>query len=59
MVNYIANFGNEYVWHCHILAHEENDMMRPLVMFGMAPSGVGYDAFVGLMRTSDRKITVS
>ena len=20
--------GN-YVWHCHILEHEENDMMRP------------------------------
>jgi spore coat protein A len=21
---------NEYVWHCHILEHEEHDMMRPL-----------------------------
>jgi FtsP/CotA-like multicopper oxidase with cupredoxin domain len=21
-----------YVWHCHILEHEENDMMRPLVV---------------------------
>ena len=21
-----------YVWHCHILEHEENDMMRPLLM---------------------------
>jgi fibronectin type 3 domain-containing protein len=21
----------EYVWHCHILGHEENDLMRPLV----------------------------
>ena len=26
-----TNFGWEYVWHCHILGHEENDMMRPLV----------------------------
>ncbi len=25
--------GNEYVWHCHILEHEEHDMMRPLVVF--------------------------
>jgi spore coat protein A, manganese oxidase len=24
--------GNEYVWHCHILEHEEHDMMRPLVV---------------------------
>ena len=26
--------GNEYVWHCHILEHEEHDMMRPLVING-------------------------
>ena len=25
--------GNEYVWHCHILEHEEHDMMRPLAVF--------------------------
>jgi spore coat protein A len=27
----IANFDKEglYVWHCHILSHEEHDMMRP------------------------------
>jgi spore coat protein A, manganese oxidase len=25
---------NEYVWHCHILEHEEHDMMRPLVVIG-------------------------
>lgn len=24
--------GNEYVCHCHILEHEEHDMMRPLVV---------------------------
>jgi FtsP/CotA-like multicopper oxidase with cupredoxin domain len=29
--NTIANFGHEYVWHCHILSHEENDMMRAIV----------------------------
>jgi len=23
--------GHEYVWHCHILEHEEHDMMHPLV----------------------------
>ena len=25
--------GAEYVWHCHILEHEEHDMMRALVVF--------------------------
>jgi spore coat protein A len=25
--------GHEYVWHCHILEHEEHDMMRPLVVY--------------------------
>jgi hypothetical protein len=29
--NVMANFGFEYVWHCHILSHEENDMMRSIV----------------------------
>jgi FtsP/CotA-like multicopper oxidase with cupredoxin domain len=24
------NFGWEYVWHCHILGHEENDFMRAI-----------------------------
>ena len=24
--------ASEYVWHCHILEHEEHDMMRPLVV---------------------------
>jgi spore coat protein A len=30
----IATFDKpgEYVWHCHILSHEEHDMMRPLTV---------------------------
>ncbi|HEX8926221.1 MAG TPA: choice-of-anchor D domain-containing protein, partial [Terriglobales bacterium] len=35
-VNLKTNFGKEYVWHCHLLGHEENDMMRPIV-FQVAP----------------------
>jgi hypothetical protein len=34
--NVIADFGHEYVWHCHLLGHEENDMMRPLVVNALA-----------------------
>ncbi len=30
IVNLWTNFGWEYVWHCHILSHEEMDMMRPI-----------------------------
>ena len=30
ITNDIVNFGCEYVWHCHILGHEEMDMMRPM-----------------------------
>ncbi len=30
--NRMENFGHEYTWHCHILSHEENDMMRPIVL---------------------------
>jgi len=29
-VNQLVNYGWEYVWHCHILSHEEMDMMRPV-----------------------------
>ena len=29
--NKLTSFDNEYVWHCHILGHEENDFMRPFI----------------------------
>jgi len=32
VTNQLTNFGWEYVWHCHILSHEEMDMMRPIVL---------------------------
>jgi FtsP/CotA-like multicopper oxidase with cupredoxin domain len=43
--NDVINFGWEYVWHCHLLGHEENDMMRPVVFnvataVPAAPSGL-------------------
>jgi hypothetical protein len=36
IINHFINFGWEYVWHCHILSHEEMDMMRAQVV-GVAP----------------------
>jgi FtsP/CotA-like multicopper oxidase with cupredoxin domain len=32
VTNELFDFGWEYVWHCHILSHEEMDMMRPIVL---------------------------
>jgi hypothetical protein len=32
IINSIVSFGWEYVFHCHILSHEEMDMMRPMVV---------------------------
>ncbi|WHI53319.1 multicopper oxidase domain-containing protein [Microbulbifer sp. MLAF003] len=26
--------NGEYVWHCHLLSHEDYDMMRPMKMYG-------------------------
>ncbi|TCZ50779.1 multicopper oxidase family protein [Roseicella aquatilis] len=41
-VSIIASFDRpgEYVWHCHILSHEDNEMMRPFVVQG-GPSRAG------------------
>jgi FtsP/CotA-like multicopper oxidase with cupredoxin domain len=30
VTNHMVNYGWEYVWHCHILSHEEMDMMHSL-----------------------------
>jgi hypothetical protein len=42
ILNHTVNFGWEYVWHCHILSHEEMDFMHSLVFAvpPMAPTGL-------------------
>jgi len=42
IVNQLVNFGWEYVYHCHILSHEEMDMMRPvtLALPPIVPDGI-------------------
>lgn|GEM_PF-2670560 len=37
VTNDLTNFGGEYIWHCHLLGYEENDMMRTIV-FRSEPS---------------------
>ncbi len=40
VINNLVNFGWEYMWHCHILSHEDMEMMRPMA-FGVAPKPPG------------------
>ena len=44
VVNHYVNYGAEYVYHCHILSHEEMDMMRPVsfVLPPKAPTGLAF-----------------
>ena len=52
--NVVANFGWEYMWHCHLLGHEENDMMRAIVVKvpPPAPSNLVASALTGTPRVS-------
>ena len=47
--NQLTNFDNEYVWHCHILGHEEFDFMRPFVFHPtvIVPDAPGQVAVAG------------
>ena len=46
VTNDMTNFGYEYVWHCHILGHEENDMMRAMI-FVVPPVAPSITSAVG------------
>ncbi|MCL5096725.1 MAG: multicopper oxidase domain-containing protein [Candidatus Omnitrophica bacterium] len=35
VTNEVLNFGWEYIWHCHMLGHEENDFMRAIIITGV------------------------
>ena len=47
-INHVTNFGWEYVWHCHLLGHEENDMMRPMVLQVPPPAPSNFNAIIGV-----------
>ena len=42
-----TNYGWEYIWHCHLLGHEENDMMRPVVYAGSPTVATNVKATAG------------
>ena len=39
--NTVKDYGWEYVWHCHMLSHEEMDFMRPIVVNAAPPTPTG------------------
>jgi FtsP/CotA-like multicopper oxidase with cupredoxin domain len=57
VVNSVTDFGFEYVWHCHLLGHEENDMMRPMVL--LPPTAVPPGPTLSAVFTTPGKVTLS
>jgi FtsP/CotA-like multicopper oxidase with cupredoxin domain len=52
LANVTTNFGWEYVWHCHMLGHEENDFMRPLCLNVVAGSYIVPNAPTNVVATA-------
>lgn len=57
--NTLQNFGWEYVWHCHLLGHEENDMMRPLVFKVTPATPTNLTAVATALSTSAPRINLA
>jgi FtsP/CotA-like multicopper oxidase with cupredoxin domain len=57
ITNQLFNFGQEYVWHCHLLGHEENDMLRAEVFVVAPEDPTGLTAI--LVLKPSRQVTLS
>ena len=58
ILNHYVNFGWEYVYHCHILSHEEMDMMHAQVV-GVAPPAPTFISAVASGNGNQRQYTVT
>ena len=58
ITNKLVNFGWEYVYHCHILSHEEMDMMRP-VSLALPPIKSGNLAYTVAGNGNNRHLTLT
>jgi FtsP/CotA-like multicopper oxidase with cupredoxin domain len=58
IINHYVNFGWEYVFHCHILSHEEMDMMHAQVV-GIAPAAPTFVSAVASGNGGNRQYTVT
>lgn len=61
MVRLKAKFdrAGEYVWHCHILSHEDHDMMRKLVVIPPSSAGCSPDVVAPVLTACPTNITRS
>ena len=57
ITNQLVNFGWEYVYHCHILSHEEMDMMRP-VSLALPPAKPDGLAFTSTGTGNNRRLII-
>ncbi len=59
VINHFVNFGAEYVYHCHILSHEEMDMMRSVLYAfpPVAPSGLAFDPLTTTLSWNDNSLS--
>ncbi|WP_404390917.1 multicopper oxidase domain-containing protein [Humibacillus xanthopallidus] len=59
VINHFVNFGWEYVLHCHILSHEEMDMMRTqaVAINPVEPTGVAFARTTGTGPNRGYRIT--
>jgi len=58
IVNHFVNFGWEYVYHCHILSHEEMDMMHSQVV-GIPPAAPTFISAVASGTGNNRRYTIT
>ncbi len=56
ITNHLVNLGWEYVWHCHILSHEEMDMMRPEAIAVPPKPPINVSASAGTVSWTDNSI---
>jgi hypothetical protein len=57
--NQMVNYGWEYVWHCHLLGHEENDMMRPMQILVAPTQSSNLAASTPALSTSAPKVNLT
>ena len=57
--NIVTDFGWEYTWHCHLLGHEENDMMRPLVLNVVDTIPAAASVLTGVFQNPPARVNLS
>ena len=57
ITNVMTNFEWEYVWHCHILSHEEMDMMRPIS--ALVDPDIAYPPAVNYTRNANGTVALT